>query len=81
VFWSVFHALEKQPNCDVGVLRSIQRKPSEFPVLMVNRMLNAGIRSVAGVELLDLLSEVVANAEAIPSVRAEAQNFLRRART
>jgi hypothetical protein len=79
-FWSILHALEKQPNCDVGVLRSVQRKPSRFPVLMVNRMLNAGIYRVDGVELLDLLRGVVENAAVIPSVSADAQTFLHRAR-
>ena len=79
VFWSILHALEKQAGCDLGVLRSVQRKPSRFPVLMVNRMLNAGIRRVAGVELLDLLRAVATDTNVIPSVSEDAKKFLRHA--
>lgn len=76
VFWSILHALETQTNCDVAVLRSVERKPSRFPVLMVNRMLNAGIHCVAGVELIALLRSVVAGTDVISSVKADAQTFL-----
>jgi hypothetical protein len=79
VFWSILHALEKQASCDLGVLQSVQRKPSRFPVLMVNRMLNAGIQRVAGVELLDLLKAVATDTKVAPSVSEDAEKFLRHA--
>ena len=69
MFWSILHALESQPNCDVHVVRSVQRKPSRFPVLMVSRMLNAGKRCVADVNLLQLLGEVATHPDVLVDVR------------
>jgi len=76
VFWSILHELESQPACEVLVVESINRRPSRFPVLMVNRMLNGGITEVDGAPLIDLLSRVTSNLDCEPIVRQDAQEFL-----
>ena len=42
VFWGILHALEACDGYELELRASVQRKPCEFNVLMVNRLLNAG---------------------------------------
>jgi hypothetical protein len=74
VFWTVLHGLEAQDGVDALVVDSIHRHPTAFPVLMVNRMLNAGIETVDGVDLIDLLERVAGDARANGEVRADARD-------
>jgi hypothetical protein len=76
VFWSVLHRIEAQPGYEQPVVESVRRRPSRFPVLMANRLLNSGIRQVGGVDLLELLRRVAADEQCPPSVREDAQGFL-----
>ena len=76
VFWTILHGLEGQSGSDVLTVASVRRKPAEFPVLMVNRLLNAGVTSVGGVDLLDLLRSVAADPECAASVRESAAEYL-----
>ncbi len=76
VFWAILHGIEAQPGSDRFVVESVRRKPSRFPVTMVNRMLNGSITSVGGVDLLGLLAEVAADSRCPGSVREETVGFL-----
>lgn len=75
-FWGVLHGLEAQPNSGDYVVASVRRRPSRFPVLMVNRMLNAGIISVAGADLMGLLEEVASDGQCPAGVRKDASRYL-----
>lgn len=56
IFWSILHGIETyHPNSDRLVVESVLRQPSEFPLMMVNRIINAGIKQVGEVDLLQLL--------------------------
>jgi hypothetical protein len=76
VFWSILHGIESQHGCETLVVESVRRQPSQFPLLMLNRLLNAGMRWASGVELLELLQQVAANEQCLPSVRRAAKSFL-----
>jgi hypothetical protein len=76
VFWSILHALEAFDGIGSFVVASVQRKPSEFAVLMVNRMINGGVESVNGVRLLSLLEAVAADTSCPASVAKEAASFV-----
>ncbi len=76
VFWSILHGIEAQPDSSRFVLTSVQRQPTHFPILMVNRILNVGIGSVGGVGLVDLLRSVAADIRWSANVRKDAQGFL-----
>jgi hypothetical protein len=76
VFWTVLHGVEAQPNFEQLVIESVRRRPSGFPVRMVNGLLNAGIRQVGGVQLLELLQEVAGDDRSPPGLREEAVGFL-----
>lgn len=43
VFWGIIHALEACDGYESELLASVQRKPCEFNVRMVNRLLNAEV--------------------------------------
>lgn len=81
VFWAILHGLEARPTCDAAVVASVRRKPTHFPVLMVNRMLNGGVATVDGIDLLELLQEVAADKTAAAIVRRDAERFVERRRT
>ncbi len=56
IFWSILHGIETyHPNSDRLVVESVLRQSSEFSLIMVNRIINAGIRQVGEVDLLKLL--------------------------
>ncbi|MCZ8094811.1 MAG: hypothetical protein O9331_15130, partial [Acidovorax sp.] len=55
VVWGVLHGLESLPNYEPELLRSLARQPSEFGIRMLGRLLNAGVKEVAGVSLLNRL--------------------------
>jgi hypothetical protein len=75
IFWSVLHGIENYPSCDRLVVKSVLRCPSEFPVMMVNRLLNAGIEKVDGVDLLKLLEGVATNDIYSLKIRETARNY------
>lgn len=62
VMWAVLHGLESLPNYGPELLRSLARCPSEFGVLMVGRIINAGIEEISGISLLSTLHHVAATA-------------------
>jgi hypothetical protein len=76
VFWTILHGLEAQSGCDAAVVASVRRRPTHYPVMMVNRMLNADICTAAGVDLLGLLRQVAADKRAAAGVREDAERFL-----
>ena len=67
---------EAQPGSDAVVVASVRRRPAHYPVLMVNRMLNGGITTGAGVDLLGLLRQVATNERASAEVREDAERYL-----
>jgi hypothetical protein len=77
VCWGILHMIEAfHPVSDRFVVASVQRQPTEFPVLMVNRILNSGTKAVGGVDLLALL-QVIADDDKNPgSIREVARGFL-----
>ncbi len=81
VFWSIVHGLESLPGYEKPLLASINRKPTEFTVLMVNRMLNSGITEVEGVSLLTLLARVSSDSRATKGIKKDAERFLIHQRT
>lgn len=78
VFWGILHALEACSGYESELLASVQRKPCEFNVLMINRLLNGGISEVAGVSLTDALRSVLTNDRATPQALLDAREYLAR---
>jgi hypothetical protein len=80
-FWSILHGIEAQPGSGSElVVASVRRKPSKVPVMMVNRLLNGGIREVSGTDLFELLQQVILNVQASDRNRQRATEYLERQR-
>lgn len=80
IFWGLVHALEACSGYESEMLASVARKPCEFNVLLVNRLLNAGITDVDGVSLEGVLSSVMESNAATPGVRQDAERYIARRR-
>lgn len=80
-FWSILHGIESLPNYEREVIASVQRRASQFPVLMINRMLNAGQQRAGDIDLTRLLESVAVNTNCPKSVRDDARRFIEHQRT
>ncbi|WP_075091300.1 hypothetical protein [Planctomyces sp. SH-PL14] len=76
VFWSIVHGLESIPRYEGDVIKLVRRASSEFPVLMLGRMLNSGVQEVGSIRLTPLLQEVIQRHDATPEARRAAQIFV-----
>lgn len=81
VFWGLIHALEACSGYEPEMLDSVARKPCEFNVLLVNRLLNAGIAEVDGMSLEGVLSAVIGSNAATTGARHDAERYLARRRS
>lgn len=75
-FWAIVHGIETVPGSEELIVESVRRRPSRFPVQMLNRLLNAGKAHIGDVGLLGLLEKVAADPACVPSVREDAQEFV-----
>lgn len=78
VFWGILHTLEGLEGYEPELVASVTRLPCEFNVLMINRLLNAGISEINGNSLEGLLLAVPANARATAQALRDAQQYLLR---
>jgi hypothetical protein len=77
VCWSILHMIEGNHSVsDRFVVASVQRKPTNFPVMMVNRILNAGTKAVGDVNLLVLLQSVVDDVTHPEGIRETARGLV-----
>ena len=77
IFWSVVHLLEACAGYEPFLVESVRRKPVEFNVLMINRLLNGNISEISGHHLIPLLESVMLNSAATNEARRYAANFLK----
>ncbi|MGI4788353.1 MAG: hypothetical protein ACRYFS_05830 [Janthinobacterium lividum] len=78
VFWSIVHGLEHLPDYEPFLVNSLRRQPTEFNVLMVNRVFNAGQSNVGGVNILTLLREVLTHPKATGQAKQDAEEYIKR---
>jgi hypothetical protein len=76
LFWTILHSIEAQTGWAGFVVASVRRKPAYFPVMMVNRLLNGGIATVGGLDLLSLLQDVAADEQCLSWIGDQAKRFL-----
>ena len=76
VFWGIIHCLESCSGYEPDLIASVLRKPVEFNVLMVNRLLNAGILNIDGQSLVSVLASVASNPAATHDAKVSAEQFI-----
>lgn len=55
VFWSIVHGLEALSGYEKHLVAAVQRHPTDFTVIMVRRLINAGSQEIDGVKLSELV--------------------------
>ena len=78
VFWGIVHALEACNGYESSLLASISRKPCEFNVLMINRLLNTGVAVIDGQSLIEVLQKVPSNPAATATAGVDAHRYLQK---
>lgn len=76
IFWTILHGLEGLPNYQAKLVKSVQRRPTEFSLTMVNRILNSEQRNVDGMDLLELLKEVASNQRWSKPIRETVMEYI-----
>ena len=76
IFWGIVHALEACPGYETEVIESVRRKPCEFNVLLIVRMLSSGITVVDGTPLDVVLRSVQSSAAATAQAVEDAMTCL-----
>lgn len=74
--WGMLHGIEDIPNYESKLLESIDRKPSFFTTLMINRIINAGIQEIENRKLLDVLKSISENLDVSSDIRNYANSFI-----
>lgn len=75
-FWTLLHLLEATPDYENELVRSLERQPNEFNVLMLHRMLNVDVQWIGEVEIVDLLRAVVEHPRTPDEVRDLARDLV-----
>ena len=75
VFWSFLHAVEASCGYELALLESVGRKACEFNVMMVGRLLNAGILQIGGQDLSLVLAALAARSDISQRVSEVAKSF------
>ena len=58
ILWGMLHGIESIPSYENELLKSIERQPSFFTTLMINRILNTNISHIEGQSLMDILIKI-----------------------
>ena len=78
VLWGVMHGVEGIPGYESEVVRSVQRQPSMFGVLMLGRILNTAKSIVDDTNLVRLLQSTSTRTDCPTPVRKLAQDIAQR---
>lgn len=80
VFWAIVHGLESLPDYEPALVESVRRAPAELSLVMVGRLLNAGVSEAGGISLISLAREVAERPDAAPEARRIAEGIIARHR-
>src|SRR3990167_10643635 len=76
VFWGIVHFLEACNGYEPFLIESVNRMPVEFNVVMINRLLNAGVAKIGDSPLMDVLESVLLHSSATQDAKQCAQRFI-----
>ena len=75
-FWGIVHLLERAGGYESALVDSVRRNPGEFNLMMINRLLNGGIKQVDDQSLLSLLEDAARSARGNPDSARLAMHFV-----
>jgi hypothetical protein len=71
VFWSIIHGVESFKSYERDLVDSLNRHPSEMALLMLRRIKNTGAKTVGGIEISKIVSDLFYNERTTPTLRQE----------
>jgi hypothetical protein len=75
VFWSIVHGLESLVGYEAFLVESIRRAPSDFGLMMLSRLINAGTEDVGGTSYRELFVSVARDDSIKGETRALAERL------
>lgn len=71
VFWSIVHGVERFKEYEKHLINSLNRQPSEMGLLMLRRIKNTGVKTIAGREIKEVISDLLSSERTTPALRRE----------
>jgi hypothetical protein len=78
VHWMMLHYLEDVRGYEDMAVQSLSRQPSVFALRMVSRMLQAGMKSIGGKNLIEILAKIAEDKEQPHRIREDAKTYVGR---
>ncbi|TDQ73906.1 hypothetical protein CLV99_4344 [Sphingobacterium yanglingense] len=78
VLWSIIHGIEGLKEYEEDLIKSVNRCPNEYNLLMINRILNSGQGSYKSTDYLSLLKELNTNNKLSPFLKEEIKGYIDR---
>lgn len=76
VFWSIIHGVENFDAYEGQLIDSLNRQPSEMGLIMLRRIKNTGAKTVNGIEINKIVTDLLSNERTTPTLRQEIISFL-----
>lgn len=74
--WTLMHFIEKIPNSEHALLKSIIQKKTIFTVRMIGRCINSNINQIDGINLRDYLLSITNDLSESKIIREEARQYI-----
>lgn len=71
VLWSIVHGLEHFKTYEIELIESLNRQPSEMGLLMLRRIKNTGTRTVGGIDLRKIVTDLLSNGRLNQTLRQD----------
>jgi hypothetical protein len=78
VFWAIVHGLESIQGYESKLIESLRKAPSEFALLMTNRLLNAESEGRIAPQVVSVLQQLAVDQTLDSGIRSEAQKIVNR---
>jgi hypothetical protein len=76
LFWGILHFIESRQGYESLLIESVLHKPSQFNLLMINRLINGGLFQIGNYQLLTLLELAINHPDATENSKKDAKNFI-----
>jgi len=77
VLWSLMHTIERIPNSERLLIKSLTRRRSIFGIRMLGRCINANINDIDGNNLLKYLRSILEDVNVEKEIKTEGLRYLR----
>ncbi|MBI3220169.1 MAG: hypothetical protein HYZ44_11710 [Bacteroidetes bacterium] len=76
VFESIVHGLEHFKTYEVELLESLNRQPSEVGLRMLRRIKNSGAKTVGGIDIRKVVTDLLSNERLTPALRQDLMEII-----